>query len=329
MSKVFIIAEAGVNHNGGLKTAKKLIDAAVRAGADAVKFQSFVPEEMVSAGAAKARYQGSGGDQLEMLKRLALGQEGQRELFAYCGKRKIIFLSSAFDLSSVAFLEKLGLGIFKIPSGEITNLPYLRRVGSLRKKVIMSTGMATMGEIGEALEILVGAGTAKNNITLLHCTTEYPAPISEVNLRAMLTMKEEFGIKVGYSDHTLGIDIALAAVSLGAEVIEKHFTLDKEAEGPDHKASLDPVELTDMVEGIRRIEKALGDGRKVPTDSEKKNMPVVRKSIFAAKPIKNGQVISDDMLIAKRPAIGISPMKWDEIVGAVAAKDFEPGELIK
>lgn len=326
--KVFIIAEAGVNHNSSLKLAKQMVDAAIKSGADAIKFQSFVPELLVGPKAAKAAYQGKSGRQLQMLKRLALNQAEQKELLFYCQRNKIMFLSSPFEQESVSFLASLGLKIFKIPSGEITNLPYLRQIGALKRDVILSTGMSTLKEVAVAMKVLVKAGLSKNKITLLHCTTEYPAPIDEVNLLAMRTLREVFKVRVGYSDHTVGLEIALAAVALGAEVIEKHFTLSRKLKGPDHQASLEPDELTKLVKGIRNIELALGNGQKKPSCSELKNLKVVRKSIFAARNISRGQLISAQDLIVRRPAGGISPMKWDQIVGSKAKKDFATGEAL-
>ena len=332
MKKVFIIAEAGVNHNGKLELAYKLVDAAVEAGADAVKFQTFKPEKVVSKFATKAKYQkettGLVETQLEMIKKLDLGYDAFVELKKYCDKKGIVFLSSPFDLDSIEFLDQLGLNIFKVPSGEITNLPYLRKLGSLNKQVIMSTGMADLKEVKESLDLLISCGTNKEGITILHCNTEYPTPFDDVNLKAMLTIRDELGAKVGYSDHTLGIEVPVAAVALGAEVIEKHFTLDKNMEGPDHKASLEPDELTAMVGAIRNIETALGSGIKKPSFSELKNKTIVRKSIVAARNIQKGEVLTKENLTVKRPGTGISPMRWDEIIGQVTQKDYEKDELI-
>jgi len=332
-NKTFIIAEAGVNHNGKIKLAYKLIDAAKEAGADAVKFQTFVPEKTVSKLADKAKYQKETTDQnesqLEMIKKLALSFEDHKKLLEYCNNINIKFLSSTFDLDSVDFLNKLGLDTFKIPSGEIINLPYLRKIGSLNKKLIMSTGMANLGEVESAIDVLVNSGTKRENITILHCTTNYPCPYEEVNLKAMLTLKEAFKLSVGYSDHTLGIEVPVAAVAMGATVIEKHFTLDKNMNGPDHKASLEPDELKAMVKAIRNIEKSLGDGIKKPNNSEIDIMQVARKSIVASKYIKKHEIFSEDNITVKRPGTGISPMKWDEVIGRKAIKNFIKDELIK
>lgn len=333
MSKVFIIAEAGVNHNGDIKLAFKLVDAAAEAGADAVKFQSFKASALVTKSAAKAEYQkeqtGAHESQLEMIKRLELSAKEQTELFRYCRSKGIQFLSSAFDEESAYFLDSLGLEIFKIPSGEITNLPYLRTIGGFGKKVILSTGMSTLGEVEKAISILTESGTKRESITLLHCTSEYPAPFDEVNLQAMLTLKNAFKLRVGYSDHTKGIEIPIAAAALGAQVIEKHFTLSKDMEGPDHKASLEPDELQNMVEAIRYVENALGDGIKRPSPAELKNRDVVRKSIVAKKTIKKGDVFTENNLTVKRPGTGLSPMRWDEVLGRTAPRDFSEDELIK
>jgi N,N'-diacetyllegionaminate synthase len=329
---VFIIAEAGVNHNGSVEIAKELIDAAAEAGADAVKFQTFRAEKIVSKWAEKADYQKKTTDkeesQFDMIKRLELSADAHRELIEYCRDRRIEFLSSPFDLESIDLLHSLGLKIFKVPSGEITNLPYLRKIGSLKKRIILSTGMCNLGEIEDALDILISAGTKREEITVLHCNTEYPTPVEDVNLSAMLTIKEALKVDVGYSDHTLGIEIAISAVALGATVIEKHFTLRKDMEGPDHKASLEPVELKEMVKAIRNVEKALGDGIKRPSASERKNITVVRKSIVAKRDIKRGEVFSEDNLAVKRPAVGMSPMEWERIIGERAERDFSEDEVI-
>lgn len=331
-NKTFIIAEAGVNHNGRIDLAKKLIDVALKADADAIKFQTFKPEKLVSKIAPKATYQKRAGhpeeSQFEMLKKYALTQDEYKELFSYCEKREIIFLSSPFDLDSIDFLKELGMNIFKIPSGEITNLPYLRKIRSLKKKIILSTGMSEMDEVREAVEVLTLSGTDKENITVLHCNTEYPTPMSDVNLLAMKTIERELMVGVGYSDHTLGIEIPIAAVAMGAKVIEKHFTLDKNMEGPDHKASLEPNELKAMVTAIRNIEMAMGDGIKRPSHSELKNKPTVRKSIVAARDVKKGEIFSEENIIAKRPDTGISPMRWDDVVGKMAKKDYKQDEPI-
>ena len=332
MDKVFIIAEAGVNHNGSIALAKKLIDVASEAGADAVKFQTFKAEKLVSKNAPKAAYQQETTDatesQFEMIKKLELDVNAHKELMTYCKQKHIMFLSTPFDHDSIELLNNLGLEIFKIPSGEITNLPYLRHIGSLKKRVIMSTGMADIGEIEDALDVLITAGTPKENITILHANTMYPTPMEDVNLRAMQTIACTFGCDVGYSDHTLGIDVPIAAVAMGAKVIEKHFTLDKTMEGPDHKASLEPDELKAMVQAIRNIEKALGTGIKKPSPSERPNIEVARKSIVAARPIKKGELFTEENLTIKRPGNGISPMRWDEIIGTEAQKDYKVDELI-
>ncbi len=332
MKHVFIIAEAGVNHNGSVELAKKLIDVAVKSGVDAVKFQTFKAENLVSKNAQKAAYQKETTDkeesQLDMIKKLELGINTHKELMAYCEEKGIMFLSTPFDHDSIEMLNELGLEIFKVPSGEITNLPYLRHIGSLDKEVILSTGMADIGEIEDALDILVEAGTIKGNITVLHANTMYPTPMEDVNLKAMVTIGNTFDIAYGYSDHTLGIEVDVAAVAMGATIIEKHFTLDKTMEGPDHKASLEPDELVAMVKAIRNIELALGSTIKKPSNSEKPNMAIARKSIVAKRAIKTGQLLSVDNLAIKRPGNGISPMRWDEIIGTVALKDYEIEELI-
>ena len=330
--RTFIIAEAGVNHNGSIDLAKQMIDVALEAGADAVKFQTFKTKNLVSKNAPKADYQkfstGNSESQFEMIKKLELDKNAHKLLFAYCREKSIQFLSSPFDLDSIDLLDKLGMEIFKIPSGEITNLPYLRKIGGLGKKVILSTGMADLDEIEDALDVLINAGTKIKNITLLHCNSEYPTPIEDVNLQAMLTIAQVFGVSSGYSDHTLGIEVPVAAVALGASVIEKHFTLDKNMEGPDHKASLEPDELKAMVHAIRNIEKALGNGIKKTSPSELKNKPVVRKSIVAACDIKKGEVFTKNHITVKRPGTGISPMRWDEIVGKTSTKDYREDDLI-
>lgn len=332
-SRTLIIAEAGVNHNGDLKLAKKLIDAAAKAGADLVKFQTFNADRLVTSTAKKAAYQmqatSNRESQHEMLRRLELTPKMNKELIAHCAKRKIGFFSTAFDIESTDLLVSYGQEQFKIPSGEITNLPYLRHIGQLGRPVILSTGMATMEEIGSALQILENSGTPKNSITVLHCTTEYPTPMPEVNLKAMLEIRDNLGVKVGYSDHTLGIEVAIAAVAMGATVIEKHFTLDRNLPGPDHKASLEPSELKSMVVAIRNIEVALGDGIKRPTPSESKNIPVVRKSIIASKAIQAGEIFKNENLTTKRPGTGISPMRFDEVLGKKARRNFAQDELIE
>ena len=332
MSKVFIIAEAGVNHNGSLKIAKKMIDVAVRAGADAIKFQTFHARSLVSKFAPKAVYQkkdtGKDESQLDMIKKLELNLSNHKELIRYCRAKKIMFLSSPFDLESIDLLARLGLRTLKIPSGETTNLPYLRRIGSLRRKIIMSTGMATLGEVKDALNVLVKSGTKKGDIIVLHCNAEYPTPFKDVNLLAMVTMKNILDVQVGYSDHTLGIEVAIAAAALGAAVIEKHFTLDRRMPGPDHKASLEPDELKRMVNAVRNVEIELGSGVKEASPSEKINRSVARKSIVAAMDIKRGERFTEKNLAIKRPDTGVSPMHWDVVLGKVAKKDFYQDELI-
>lgn len=332
LNNIFIIAEAGVNHNGCIETAKKLIDVAVLSGADAVKFQTFKAESLVSKNAQKADYQKQTTDndesQFEMIKKLELDIETHKELMAYCTAKNIIFLSTPFDHDSIELLNDLKLELFKIPSGEITNLPYLRHIGSLNKQVILSTGMADLGEIEAALDVLVGAGTDKGKITVLHANTEYPTPMEDVNLKAMQTIAEAFKVDVGYSDHTLGIEVDIAAVAMGAKVIEKHFTLDKTMTGPDHKASLEPDELIAMVQAIRNIEKALGNGIKKPSPSESKNIAIARKSIVAKKDINKGDVFSEENLAIKRPGKGIDPMRWDEVLGQMAQKNYAIDDLI-
>ncbi len=330
--EVFIIAEAGVNHNGSIEIAKKLIDVAVESAVDAVKFQTFKTENVLLKNAQKADYQKQTTDadesQFDMIKKLELDENTHKELIAYCKNKNIMFLSTPFDHDSIDMLNELGLGIFKIPSGEITNLPYLRHIGSLNKEVILSTGMADIGEIEDALDVLVEAGTKKEDITILHANTMYPTPMEDVNLKAMVTIGNTFDIAYGYSDHTLGIEVDIAAVAMGASIIEKHFTLDKMMEGPDHKASLEPNELIAMVKAIRNIELALGSSVKKPSKSEQPNMAIARKSIVAKKDIKEGEILTEDNLAIKRPGSGINPMRWDEIVGSVATKDYEEDELI-
>ena len=332
MKKIFVIAEAGINHNGSVANARKMIAVASEAGADAVKFQTFKSEEVISKYAPKAEYQkattGTEESQLDMAKKLELSKSEFEELACYCKGKKIIFLSTPFDFDSIDFLNELGLDTFKIPSGEITNLCYLRKIGGLGKKVILSTGMANLGEVGDALDIIVKAGCSKDNITVLHCNTEYPTPMKNVNLLAMNTIKKAFDVDVGYSDHTLGIEVPIAAAALGAKVIEKHFTLDKNMVGPDQRASLDPLELKSMVKAIRNVEKAMGDGIKRPSKSEQKNIPIVRRSIVAARNIQKGDLFTEDNLGVKRPGTGISPMLWDEIIGKRASKDYQQDELI-
>ena len=333
MKKTFIIAEAGVNHNGSLEIAQKMIDSAVEAGADAVKFQTFKAEGVICRCAPKAEYQKkrtvTDESQLEMLKKLELDAAAHEKLIEYCKNREIKFLSTPFDLGSIDLLNSLGLDIFKISSGDITNLPFLRKIGTLKKEAILSTGMADLGEIEDALDILIGTGMKLKDITVLHCNTEYPTPVEDVNLKAMLTIKAAFpGVNVGYSDHTLGIEIPIAAVAIGATIIEKHFTLDKNMTGPDHKASLKPDEFKAMVLAIRNIEKALGSGIKKPSLSEQKNKPIVRKSIVSAKVIRKGEIFTEENLTVKRPGTGISPMRWDEVIGECVRKDYKKDDLI-
>ncbi len=327
MSRVIIIAEAGVNHNGDIQIAKKLIDAAVNAGVDYVKFQTFKADSLVSKSAKKAEYQSvniNDGDdsQYEMLKKLELSHENHLELLAYCSERNINFFSTAFDVEGVKYLNDLGLSFFKIPSGEITNYPYLRAIALCRKPVVMSTGMCSEIEIKNALDVLIKFGLKKEMISILHCNTEYPTPMKDVNLKAMLAIKKTFGVQIGYSDHTLGIEVPIAAVAMGAKIIEKHFTLDKTLPGPDHVASLEPKELKEMVKAIRNIELAIsGDGEKVPSESETKNIAIARKSIFINRNLLIGHIISDDDIISLRPGDGISPMEWENIVGKMLIVD--------
>lgn len=327
----YIIAEAGVNHNGSLELAKNLVDKAKEAGADCVKFQTFKANQIVSKNAVKADYQKkqneSSESQYEMLKKLELSFYDFIELNNYCKETGINFLSTAFDFESIDFLNELGMQVWKIPSGEITNLPYLVKIAQLNKKVILSTGMSTMSEIENAVNILKDNGASE--IIILHCTTEYPTPYEDVNLNAMLTIKEKFGYDVGYSDHTMGIEVPIAAVALGAKVIEKHFTLDRNMDGPDHKASLEPSELKSMVDAIRNIELSMGTGIKEPANSEKKNITIARKSIVAKRFIKKDEILTEQNLTVKRPGDGISPMKWFEIIGSKAIRNFNEDELIE
>ncbi len=332
--RTFIIAEAGVNHNGSLDMALEMVDVAVEAGADAVKFQTFKAEKIITACAPKAGYQqqtvGPNESQLEMVRKLELNEVAHEKLFRYCKDKGILFLSSPFDLDSIDLLNRLGMEIFKIPSGEITNLPYLRKLGALKKEIIMSTGMADLGEIEDALDVLTESGTPLKNITVLSCNTEYPTPFEDVNLRAMLTIRNAFpGIYVGYSGHTIGIELPIAAVAMGATVIEKHFTLNQNLPGPDHRASLGSDELSSMISAIRKVEKALGTGIKKPSPSELKNKLIVRKSIVAASAIKEGKTFTEMNITVKRPGTGISPMRWDEIIGRKAAKSYQRDELIE
>ena len=331
MGKTFIIAEAGDNHNGSRELAFRLIDKAVEAGADCVKFQTFITEEIISKRAEKAEYQkaatGSDESQYQMVKKLELSFEQFRELQKYAEERGITFLSTPFDIPSVEFLDSINIPCFKIPSGEITNLPYLIKIAETGRDVIMSTGMAELNEIESAINILREHGSG--DISLLHCNTEYPTPYEDVNLRAMLTLKVKFGVRVGYSDHTQGIEVPIAAVALGAEIIEKHFTLDHNMEGPDHKASLEPDELKQMVDGIRKTEKALGNGIKTASPSEKKNIQIARKSIVARRDIIKGEIWTEENLAVNRPGNGISPMRWYEVIGTKAIRDFSEDEMIE
>ncbi len=331
-SKVIIIAEAGVNHNGDMDLAKQLIDVAASAGADYVKFQTFKAEKLVQKKAGKAAYQiantGNNDSQFDMLKKLELSEEDHEVLIDYCRQKNIQFLSTAFDIDSVDFL-KGKIAVYKIPSGEITNLPYLQKVARLKLPIILSTGMATMQEVKDTVEVLTQHGANKNTITVLHCNTEYPTPMQDVNLQAMQSMQKELNVAIGYSDHTLGIEVPIAAVALGATVIEKHFTMDRNAEGPDHKASLEPEELTAMVKAIRNIEQALGNGIKTPSPSEQKNIVIARKSIVAGSFIHAGDIFTEENLTVKRPGSGISPMQWNNVLGKKANKNFEPDDLIE
>lgn len=328
--KVLIIAEAGVNHNGSVETAKKMIDAASDAGVDVIKFQTFKSESLVTKDANRAGYQekntGNSSSQLEMLKKLELSEEDHIVLKSYCAAKHIEFLSTPFDEQSIDFLNELGISLWKIPSGEITNYPYLVKLAKTGKPVIMSTGMSTLNEIQEAIEVLHDNGVA--DIRLLHCNTQYPTPFEDVNLRVIDTLKNEFSVEVGYSDHTLGIEVPVAAVAMGATIIEKHFTLDRNMEGPDHRASLEPAELKKMVDSIRNIEKALGTSEKMPTASETENKSVARKSIVAKCHIKAGDILTEENITTKRPGTGISPMKWNEVIGKTATKNYEEDELI-
>lgn len=331
MNKIFIIAEAGVNHNGDIEIAKWLVDAAVEAGADAVKFQTFRAEKLVCRNARKAAYQmgttNQEESQFDMLKKLELTSDMHEVLIKYCRNKGILFMSTPFDLESLHYLIACGMTIIKLSSGEITNYPMLRELGRTGKRVILSTGMSSMDEIKEAVDVLRKAGT--DDITLLHCNTQYPTPIVDVNLLAMVRMREQLGLPSGFSDHTLGIEIPIAAAALGAVVIEKHFTLDKSMKGPDHKASLEPDELKRMVEGVRKIERALGNGKKEVSRSEKGNIDIVRKSIVASCVIKKGERLTEDNLTTKRPGIGVSPMRWNEVLGKIADKDYEVDEMIQ
>ena len=331
---VLIIAEAGVNHNGSLELAKQLIDKAVEAGVDIIKFQTFKSEKLVSKAARQAEYQqrniGKKDDgQLAMLKKLELSQADHEELISYCNERGIRFFSTAFDMDSIDYLHSLDLGLWKIPSGEITNYPYLRKIAQYNEPVILSTGMCELSDIEAAMKVLLDFGVQKEQITILHCNTEYPTPFADVNLKAMLEIGEKFGVQIGYSDHTKGIEVPIAAVALGATVIEKHFTLDKNMEGPDHKASLEPDELKTMVSAIRNIEQALGSGHKIISESERKNIEIARKSIVAARPIETGELLTEENLTVKRPGNGISPMRWNEVVGTRAVQSFNEEDPIQ
>lgn len=333
MNHTLVIAEAGVNHNGDLQLAFQLVEAAAQAGADVVKFQTFQAQKLATNQANKAVYQkgATGGteNQLTMLQKLELTSENHVQLIDRCKCCDIGFLSTAFDPVSIDLLASLNIPYWKIPSGEITNLPYLRKIGSFKQPVILSTGMANLGEIEAAIDVLEHAGTTRDQITALHCTTEYPAPLNEVNLRAMQTISQSFGVAMGYSDHTDGISVPIAAVAMGATVIEKHLTLNRTMEGPDHRASLEPEQFAAMVQGIRVIERVMGDGIKRPTASELANLDVVRKSIVAARPIQAGEPFSAENIIAKRPGTGISPMHWDAVIGRTAARAYAPDELIE
>lgn len=332
MGKTFIIAEVGVNHNANLKMALKLIDSAVEAGADAIKFQTAIPELVATSSARKANYQRQTSQadesQLEMIRKIHFPLDVYPHLKKICEQKGIIFFSSAFDMTSLAFLQSLGQVLHKVPSGEITNLPYLRSIGSYGRPVILSTGMATIEEIAAAIAVLEQAGTKRADITVLHCNTEYPTPMRDVNLNAMRMIADTFNVAIGYSDHTVGIEVPIAAVALGASVIEKHLTLDCNLPGPDHKASLEPDLFREMVSAIRNVELALGSGFKAPTPSELHNREVARRSLVASCVIKAGEIFTADNIIAKRPGIGISPMHWDEVIGRAAPRDFEPDEFI-
>ena len=335
MSRVLIIAEAGVNHNGSIEIAKQLVDKAVEAGVDIIKFQTFKAEKLVSKSARQAEYQkkniGNKTDdsQLNMLKNLELSEREHQILIDYCKQKGIQFFSTAFDMESIDYLHSLNLGLWKIPSGEITNFPYLKKIAQYHEPVILSTGMCEMEDVKAAMHVLLNNGVQKDQVTILHCNTEYPTPFEDVNLLAMKELREEFQTKIGYSDHTKGIEVPIAAVALGASVIEKHFTLDRNMEGPDHRASLEPTELKAMVSAIRNIEKALGTSKKTVSESERKNIAIARKSIVAACPIKEGELLTEHNLTVKRPGTGLSPMRWEEVVGTKAIKDFEEEEPIQ
>lgn len=335
MNNVIIIAEAGVNHNGSIDLAKKLIDAAVYAGVDFVKFQTFRSEGLVSKSAKKANYQientnDATESQLQMLKKLELSKEQHYEIVSYCKEKNVSFFSTAFDIESLVFLKELGLSLVKIPSGEITNLPYLRKAAELFSEVIISTGMSTMSDIEKAVNVFLNAGHSKNNISILHCNTEYPTKMKDVNLLAMLSIEKKFDTKIGYSDHTLGTEVPIAAVALGAKIIEKHFTLDRSLPGPDQLASLEPNELKNMVDAIRNIELAIsGSGEKVPSASEYQNLEIARKSIVAKEKIYKGDVFNENNITTKRPGNGISPMEWDNVIGKIAQKNYNEDDIIE
>lgn len=334
MKHVLIIAEAGVNHNGSLALAKQLVDKAAEAGADYIKFQTFKSEKLVSKSAKQADYQqrniGKKDEgQLAMLKKLELSENDHKELISYCKEKGIKFFSTAFDLTTIDLLKSFNIGFWKIPSGEVTNYPYMRKIAQYHEPVILSTGMCEMSDIEAAVKVLLDNGVQKEQITILHCNTEYPTPFADVNLKAMLEIGERFGVQIGYSDHTKGIEVPIAAVALGATVIEKHFTLDRNMEGPDHKASLEPSELKQMVSSIRNIEQALGSGHKVISDSERKNIAIARKSIVAACDIKKGEIFTEDNLTVKRPGTGISPMRWNEVIGTKATRDYFEEDMIE
>lgn len=335
MPKTIIIAEAGVNHNGSLELAKQLVKKAYEAGVDYVKFQTFKSEKVVSKNAKKADYQieNTGKkeeSQLEMVKKLELSYDDHQVLIDYCHELGIKFFSTAFDFDSIEYLHSLGLGLWKIPSGEVTNYPFLKRIAAYNEKTILSTGMCDMEDVRAAVNALYKNGLSKENLILLHCNTEYPTPFEDVNLKAMDALRKEFGVEVGYSDHTKGIEVPIAAVALGATVIEKHFTLDRTLPGPDHKASLEPDELKSMVSAIRNIEKAIGgNGTKHVSNSERKNIAIARKSIIAACDIKKGELLTEENLTVKRPGTGISPMRWEEVIGTKAIRDFAEDEIIE
>jgi N,N'-diacetyllegionaminate synthase len=335
MKNTIIIAEAGVNHNGSIELAKQLVDKAVEAGVDYIKFQTFKASKLVTKTAKQAEYQqkniGKEDDsQFQMLKKLELTHEDHEILIAYCKEKGIKFFSTAFDFDSIEYLHSLNLGLWKIPSGEVTNYPFLKRIAAYNEKTILSTGMCEMADVRAAVEALYRNGLSKENLLLLHCNTEYPTPFGDVNLKAMEALRKEFGVEVGYSDHTKGIEVPIAAVALGASVIEKHFTLDRNMEGPDHKASLEPDELKAMVSAIRNIEKAVGgDGTKHVSKSERKNIAIARKSIVAAKGIKKGEILTEENITVKRPGTGISPMCWEEVIGTKAIRDFAEDEIIE